>query len=86
MYPCECLECGTNLEEPGTVIFWGNLPERAIAHLEVGADDGVFVILDGAHNPPDIDMQCVNCGAEIDFKIQDIDLDIEFNKNIEEYE
>lgn len=83
--PYPCPECGENLEsQPGAVIFWQVLPERAVAHIEPGEKGGVIVVLDGADEAPIIELQCYFCGANIPFEVEDVAISPEFEFNEED--
>jgi len=81
MYPLQCPNCGEDLEEPGAVIFWDYLPEKATAHIEQGEEgDVVVVLIDGAYEAPEFYLQCFYCGESLQFIIEGVFLDPEFEK------
>lgn len=82
--PYSCPDCGADLEQRGAVIFWYHQPERAAAHLEPGEEDGVIVVLDVANETPEISLQCSDCGADLQFLIEEVCPDYEFEERVEE--
>tara|TARA_Y100000310_G_scaffold308512_1_gene351678 strand:- start:134 stop:448 length:315 start_codon:yes stop_codon:yes gene_type:complete len=78
-FPFQCPDCRQNLEGLGAVIGWEIVPEKMVGHVEPGEDDGVVLVLDMIKRGDlEIQLQCANCGEELDLKVRDLDLAPEY--------
>jgi|GEM_PF-6177814 len=75
--PYTCPSCEINLQERGAVYGWVELPERFVGHIEPGVGEGVILVIDGTPYIPEIKLQCGDCGADIDLKVEEKYLDPE---------
>ncbi|MFI5241315.1 MAG: hypothetical protein ACHQUA_02665 [Microgenomates group bacterium] len=74
-FPCECPSCGVDLQEPGNILVWFELPGRMVGHLEPGEDGKVNLAIDKLRGNPEPILQCGECGEDLNFEVDDLYLD-----------
>lgn len=69
-----CPDCGVDLKQSGTITFSIIYPEYSQGHLEPG-EEGEIVVLDLLSEECEYDIFCNNCGKDLIFVVEDIDID-----------
>ena len=81
-FPYQCDNCGANLGESGAVIVWDLPPEKLVGRIEPGnkGDQSVIVVVEWSDRAPEISLQCWNCGAELDYVVEEMYVGPEYSE------